>query len=168
MSPDLPRIIDPGKFADSGEQLEGRLPIRELGRVNELVAKPDGSVDFNLFFGRNDKGNVVITGDLAGDLTVICQRCLNPMPLHIESRIHVGVVDDPEQMAALADDLEPVITEDRKVSLLRLIEEELLLALPLAPAHELTECPGSSLLDTHTARKESPFAILKTLKKGKQ
>lgn len=161
-------MIDPGKFADSGERLEGRLPIRELVQLNDLVAKPDGTVSFSLLFGRNDRGNVVISGDLSGELTVICQRCLNPMPLQINSRIHVGVVDEPEQMAALPEDLEPVITEDRKVALVRLIEEELLLALPLAPVHDLPDCPGSGLLDTHTARKESPFAVLKDLKKGKQ
>lgn len=168
MSPDLPRIIDPGKFADSGEQLEGQLAVQELGRVNDLVAKPDGRINFSLLFGRNDRGNVVITGELAGELTVLCQRCLNPMPLRIESRIHVGVVDEPDQMAALPEDLEPVVTEERKVALVRLIEEEVLLALPLAPVHELAQCPGSGLLDTHTAKKESPFAVLKNLKKGKQ
>lgn len=168
MSADLPRIIDPGKFADSGERLEGQLQLQELDRIRELNLDGDAAVRFSLAFDRDEKGAVVITGELSGQLTVACQRCLNPMRLTLQSRINVGVVDDPKQMVALPEELEPVIAEEHKVSLLRLIEEELLLAMPLSPVHELSACPGAGLVGQHATKKENPFAVLKDLKSGKQ
>lgn len=168
MSADLPRIIDPGKFADAGECLQGRLQLHELDRVRELVLDRDTAVRFSLAFDRDEKGAVIVTGELSGQLTVTCQRCLNPMLLPLQSRVNVGVVNDPKQMAALPEELEPVIAEEHKLSLLRLIEEELLLAMPLSPVHELSDCPGAGLVGRHATKKDNPFAVLKDLKTGKQ
>lgn len=167
MSPDLPLIIEPAKLAVSGERLSGRLPFTQLDRISDLILNRDGSVSFDLVFSKDDMGIVTITGELSTDLTVICQRCLNEMPLKLQSPIHVGVIDDQQQVDSLPELLEPVLTEEHRISLPRLIEEELLLAMPLAPVHERSACPAAELVRELTVKKKNPFAVLQSLKTGK-
>lgn len=168
MSPDLSLIVDPAKLADSGESLEGQLQLQKLNRISDLILDREGIISFSLAFGRDDEGTVAITGELSTELAVLCQRCLGPMRLRVQSAINVGVVDDPGNLAALPDRLEPVVTEEHRISLQQLIEDELLLAMPLAPVHEQAVCPGAGLVDAHAVKKQSPFAVLKDMKTGKQ
>ncbi len=167
MSPDLPLIIEPAKLADSGERLSGQLRFTQLDRISDLILNRDGSVSFDLAFDKDDMGIVTITGELTADLTVLCQRCLNEMPLKLQSPIHVGVIDDQQQIDVLPEMLEPVVADEHRIPLIRLIEEELLLAMPLAPIHERSACPAADLVSELTVKKQNPFAVLKSLKTGK-
>ncbi len=167
MSPDLPLILEPAKLADSGERLSGQLQLTQLDRISDLILNRDGPVSFDLAFSKDDKGIVTITGELSADLTVLCQRCLNEMPLKLQSPIQVGVIDDQQQIDVLPEMLEPVVTEAHRISLARLIEEELLLAMPLAPVHDRSACPAAELVGEHAGKKQNPFAVLKSLKTGK-
>jgi uncharacterized protein len=57
-----------------------------------------------------------------------------------------------------------VIVGSRSLDILALVEDEALLALPLAPKHEV--CPDQSVQDlAGESKKESPFSVLKNLKK---
>jgi len=168
MSPEIPLIVEPASLAASGERLEGQLRMADLERVSDLVLNRDGTVKFDLTFMKDDHGMVNIIGKLSAQLTVRCQRCLNGMSLQVDSPIHVGVVDSPAQITELPDVLEPVVAEEHKISIIGLIEEELLLAMPLSPLHERDECPATRLIDKLAVKKASPFAVLKDLKTGKQ
>jgi uncharacterized protein len=167
MSPDLPLIIEPAKLADSGERLSGQLPLSQLDRISDLILNRDGEVCFELAFSKDDKGIVTITGELSADLTVLCQRCLNEMLLHLQSPIQVGVIEDQQQVDVLPELLEPVVAEEHRLSVSRFIEEELLLAMPLAPVHERSACPAAELVNEHAGKKQNPFAVLQKLKTGK-
>lgn len=167
MAPDLPLMIEPARLAVSGERLVGQVQLLDLGRISDLILNRDGTVNFSLSFNKDDKGIVQITGELSAPLTVICQRCLNEMLLQLQSPVSIGVIDNQQQIDELPATLEPVIAEEHKVSLLQLIEEELLLAMPLSPVHERSACPATQLLDELAGKKESPFAALKDLKTGK-
>ena len=168
MSPDLPLMIEPAKLADSGERLTGQLQLSDLDSISDLILNRDGIVKFSLLFSKDEKGIVIITGELSANLTVICQRCLNEMQLELHSPVNIGVIDDQQQLTILADALEPVIAEEHKIALPRLIAEELLLAMPLAPVHERSACPAAELVGEHALKKQNPFSILKSLKTGKQ
>ncbi len=167
MAPDLPLIIEPARLAVSGERLDGQVQLSELGRISDLILNRDGTVNFSLSFSRDDKGIVQITGELSVALPVLCQRCLNEMQLQLQSPVNIGVIDSQQRIDELPDTLEPVIAEQHKLALLQLIEEELLLAMPLSPVHERSACPATELLDELAGKKANPFAVLKDLKTGK-
>jgi len=167
MSPDLPLIIEPAKLAVSGERLTGQLQLRELDQISDLILNRDGTVNYSLAFSKDEKGVVTITGEISARLTVICQRCLNEMQLQLQGPVNIAVIDNQLQMDIVPDSLEPVIAEEHKLALPRLIAEELLLAMPLAPVHDRTVCPAAGLVGEHAVKKDNPFAVLKSLKTSK-
>ena len=167
MAPDLPLMIEPAKLAVSEKRLEGQVPLSKLGRISDLILERDGAVSYSLAFARDDMGIVQISGDLTAPLTVTCQRCLGIMQLQLRCQVNVGVIDDQQQIDELPETLEPVIAEERRISLLQLLEDELLLGMPLAPVHEPSDCPATKLLGELAVSKENPFAVLKDLKKAK-
>lgn len=168
MSTDLPSTIEPEKLAVSGERLAGTLGFDDMHRVKELILNPDGEVSFALCFDRDDKGFVRITGDIRSTLKVTCQRCLNEMEFHLANPVKIGVARDQDEMKLLPDFLEPYVSGERVIPLHRLIEDELLLGLPMSPLHEPEMCPAVNMTREHAPGRHSPFAVLKDLKSGKQ
>jgi uncharacterized protein len=168
MPPDLPLAIQPARLAASGECLTGRLGFTDMPRISELVRNHQGTVSYRLVFSRDDKGIINITGNLSAGLLVLCQRCLNEMELIIDNPVNIGLVGSQEEAKDLPDQLEPFITEGREISLVRLIEEELLLGLPLSPLHSPAVCPATQVLKEYTPVKTNPFAVLKNVKTGKK
>jgi uncharacterized protein len=119
-------------------------------------------------------------------VALVCQRCLGPLRLPLSSESRVGLVESMEQADRLPADAEPVWIEDRKVDLDEIVEEELLLALPLVPLHEpgAAECTATGVVDAREGDKvegatsmddddaapvvQTPFAELgELLKRGK-
>ena len=79
----------------------------------------------------------------------------------------IGIINDEDELEDLNEDLDPYQAEEGKISLLKLIEDEILLGLPLSPLHEEADCPATESFQEYTATKENPFAVLKTLKPNK-
>ena len=167
MSSDLPLTIEPEKLAASGERLAGTLGLEDMHRVRELILNPEGDVSFDLAFSRDDRGMTRITGKVSSRLKMTCQRCLNEMDYHLDNPVKVGLARDPEAVKLLPDFLEPFVTGERTISLLKLIEDELLLGLPMSPLHEPEDCPALNMTREHAPGRVSPFAVLKDLKSGK-
>lgn len=108
------------------------------------------------------------------DLPVGCQRCLGPVVVALEvDRWFRFVADEATAEAEDDDSEEDVLAMEPRPDLLGLVEDELLMAIPLVPMHE--ECPeplaatrGQAAADAHEASVEdrpNPFAALAHLKK---
>ena len=157
------QFIAPLKLAEKQERLTGSVPVSSLHRLRDILYNDKGSVNFDLQFGKDDRGQVIIRGKFNGTLNLTCQRCMQPMELSIGNRISlaVAVVDNGEPPA---EQYEPITLVDNQIALETLLEQEILLALPIAPVHDRSKCSGSYLVDKYKARNESPFAVLKNLK----
>jgi uncharacterized protein len=112
---------------------------------------------------------------LQADATVAatCQRCLQPVEIPLVVDRSFRFVND-EATAALLDEEaeEEVLAIDPQFDLAALIEDELLMEMPLVPRHEV--CPTEVKLeavdedfDAALAEKPKPFAALAKLKGGK-
>ncbi len=164
MSAHLPLIIEPEKYAQTGKHLTGSFTVSDLSALADLVQNRDGCVNYELLFSRDSKGWINATGTISAHLILQCQRCLEAMTLEVQNKLRLAIVNNQKEAEFLPDNLEPYLTEDKKISLNKLIEEELLLALPLSPLHEQEECPAINQVRAHGAKRESPFSILKNLK----
>lgn len=164
MSPDLPEYIEPARLADNAERLEGTLDIAGMDRLAALLEDRDTVIAFRLSFGRNEAGAIVISGDFSTDITLRCQRCLEALRLHLEKTIRVGGVRNKSEAETLPADLEPMQFEGNRIPLRELIEEEVLLGLPISPVHKPEECSATEMLEELKETKESPFAVLRDLK----
>lgn len=151
---------------------EGTLPIAGLSRLRELLAGTEGLVQFELDFGRDNLGTDYLDVRAQAQLTLICQRTLEPfvLPVVVESRL--GLIKLERDEAGLPPDCEALLVpEDGRLNPADVIEDELLLALPLVPIN-----PDSSLPDEVTGHEPeedsdgerqagNPFAVLRELKK---
>jgi uncharacterized protein len=167
MSLDLPQFIDPLRFAKAGRQLAGQFEIKAMGRLGALLFADNGKIFFKLEFGR-DKGNEVffITGQIESDLIIVCQRCLEGLELHINSSLKLGIVSSKNEAELLPSEYEPLLLMDNSVSLLELVEDEILLALPIAASHDIEKCSVTNQLEEHLIiEKNKLFVELEKLKK---
>ena len=165
MLPDLPQTIEPLRLAKAGKKIAGRYALNDMQRLGGLLRDRIGHVLFMLEFTRDEEQKLYcIIGKIETKLHVVCQRCLGSMELQINSLVNLSIVSGQTDISNLPDKYEPLILDDDSISLLELIEDELLLAVPMSPTHELNRCPAAKILDEmHDAVPNRPFAILKKL-----
>ena len=103
-------------------------------------------------------------------LPLTCQRCLGPVEMAVGFKRDFRFVAS-EELAAIEDEEseEDVLVLSRNFNLAELVEDELLMALPVAPKHDV--CPESVKLSVADAdfshepeEKPNPFAVLQRLK----
>ncbi len=174
-----PRRLDVERFASDGGRLQGRWPLSGMHRLSALchadqAAAAAESVDWAATGERRRQGaaesHAWLKLELGSRVKLTCQRCLEAVdtPLGVERWFHF--VAGEEQAAALdAESEEDVLASTRSLDLLQLAEDELLLALPLVPRHEV--CPQPLLPaavdgpdDAEPA--PNPFAALAALKRS--
>ena len=141
----LPRYVNARKFAYSGVQMTASLAISELDRLSESLADNEGEVVLKLAFTTDYQYNCRITGNAKSELSLICQRCLAPFVLPIECQLKLMMVGTEQQAENLPASWEPCFINGEQINLYQLIEDELLLALPLVARHQ-NNCVSSDVL----------------------
>ena len=181
MSQRLPDLIEPDRMAETGRILQGTLAIKKMKRLRPLLLDDTGDVGVELSFSVDASGQSNVTGKVATDLKIQCQRCMQAMNLHIEEHVSLAIVHSSQQANDLPSHYEPLLVDEESVSLQELVEDELLLALPSVPLHEPDECSAkvaSTDAATNTSKdlkktdgidqqedseRKNPFEILKQL-----
>lgn len=172
MSTPLPERLDPQQMADAGGELAGPIEAARLARLRGAVLDFD-EVTARLVFRRDPGGRCLVEGTAATRARMRCQRCLEPVELPLEAAFRLALIRDGEQEERLPEDLEPLQLERRLLDPAELVEDELLLALPVVARHErIEDCgPRARYLEEQpeeppqTDKRENPFAALGQLKK---
>jgi len=151
---------------------QGALPIAGLQRLAEVLAGTDGVAQYELDFGRDEFGTSYLDVRVQAPLELICQRTLEPFILPVTVDARLGLIRSEREESALPPGSEPLlVAEDGKLSLADVIEDELLLALPLVPINPDSSLPDE-VVDPGTeasateGRTDNPFAVLRELKKN--
>ena len=166
----LPTQIDPRKLAAQGMELEGIVVADQLLRLAQAVERIVSPLQAKVAFFIDEGNCKVARGELQVDADVPCQRCLDTVRITVSTVFEVQVVWSEEQMANVSADREAWLVSDRHASLLELLEDEILLALPLVSYHGAGECTGDTLYDNEASPIEeevvdNPFSVLQQLKK---
>lgn len=170
MSGGWPSSIDPVQLAEKGAYLTGELPLTAMPRLLQACPRSSGSVNIDLRFERNQPNGLrFMYGTVHAIVRTTCQRCLQDMALevHTEPRL---ILLRPDEREDLERDGETLVV-GRPVLLSALVEDELLLALPMTPMHEAPACPGKGKADKpatgrRPTRRPSPFSVLSRLKRN--
>lgn len=163
-------IIEPRALATQGRVLEGSVKLATLKRVLPLVRSDAGDVDYTLRFDIDEGGIPCVKGEVRATLMLQCQRCMEDMEYPVKAKVSLGIVPSREAAEQLPGKYEPLLESGDEISVTSIIEDELILALPLVAMHELEECPQAQAVaaqgeeDKSAPRRESPFAILAQLK----
>lgn len=157
-------FIDSLYFARQGKELRGEIPVAEMSRLQDLLAAPEGVVSFVLrgMVGKDSRPLLELT--LEGTCQLRCQRCMQGMDYPIKAVSHLRPVtgDALEDQSLAEEDDTDLISAQTHLDVLELIEEEILLGLPVAPKHEFGTCSPAIEPTDHSTRK--PFAVLGKMK----
>lgn len=156
-----PTEIDSLQFARNGEQRSGILSVAALARLSDVVAERTGSVAYRLNGSVNASGKSELKVEVRARLMLVCQRCLEPFEVALERCTCFALVTRESDLRDPADegeDVETVLaTEIDDVA--DLVEQELVLALPLSPMHPDAQCSAFKP-NAAEGRQASPFAAL--------
>jgi uncharacterized protein len=154
-----PAAIDGLAFARGATVLKGQLGLESLPRLAESGCT-GAVVDFVLEGEINERGKPGLRLVVDGSVRLECQRCLDglDLPLHLEAQLELAASD--AEIAAADDDVERVLA-GREMSVAALVEDEVLLALPMVPKHE--QCSARAGLGAKT--QASAFQALAALRK---
>ena len=138
--------------------------------MREYRESLDQPVRVRLAFGRDEDGRRRVQGRVETSLVLVCQRCLEPVQQEVAADVDLMVVWSEEQAKALPADLDPLLVTEERMTLAELVEEELLLAMPLVALHD--QCPDPPPQsagdpgdqDDNQSDPDNPFAVLARLK----
>ncbi|HZY16449.1 MAG TPA: YceD family protein [Ramlibacter sp.] len=175
-----PHRLDVRSFAEEGAILQASDPLRVYPRLvaETEYADLDSPVRWQargeLLNPRHVHPQVWLHLDAEATLPLVCQRCLLPVEVPLAVDRSFRFVAD-EATAAAEDDAaeEDLLALSRSFDLVELVEDELLMEVPVAPRH--ASCPAPVQLsatdpgfEAASAKRENPFAVLGRLKTGKQ
>ncbi len=149
-------------------RFDGQAPLSEMTRLQGLLADTEGQCCYALEFDRDSVLQVAYV-DLTIDteLPLICQRTMQRFLLPVSIKQRLGLIRNEDEESALPEEYEALLVpEDGNLRPLDLVEDELVLAVPvvaLAPGSEAVERDFSATEDELS--KASPFAALAALKK---
>ncbi|TDJ17606.1 MAG: hypothetical protein E2O65_07715 [Gammaproteobacteria bacterium] len=183
MSKALPEQLYPLRLARHGESLAASVATEQMPRLAEMLLERAGRADFELHFGHDDGGQACVLGRIEAKLTVLCQRCLEPMDITVERQVRLALVADDAEAAQADAGYDPLLVADRPISLADLLEDELILAMPNFSRHPRGQCqmpPGADDVDgadqsgarhndalAGESGEDNPFSALESLKSPK-
>ncbi len=177
-----PLLIDNVAFAKRGERLAGSLTLADCPRLAELLASQADNSSASFTGNSDSQGGDIINFTINGEtnaagqhflhlsldamLNAYCQRCLEQMPLNLNLSFDylIGEIDaDDSDVAYVEEEDEYDLQEpSQAMDLLRLVEDEIIMALPIAPTHD-GDCAKGTM---QSGEKPNPFAVLKGLIKS--
>ena len=162
-----PATIDSLEFARSAQRLSGRLAVAGLVRLEDLLFDDEGSLEYELSGSQDERNRPMLEIRIAGELHLQCQRCLGRLeyPLRVANTLLV-LTRDPQPAEDLDDPEAPeAIESSPELDVAALVEDEVLLSLPLSPRHPEGTCASrNAQLDDENVRAESAFGKLAALK----
>ncbi|HHH47489.1 MAG TPA: metal-binding protein [Gammaproteobacteria bacterium] len=171
MSDHLGETIEPLSLAEKGRTLSGQLPLRGLDRLCQSLQDEKGVVDVSLHFDKDEVGQPRVMGRLAAVLQLQCQRCMQVMEMPVSVDVRLGIVRTQKQAESLPGNYDPLLVSEQPMTAADIVEDELILALPLVALHEMKSCPAAEALaerdeqDEVVPQRKNPFAVLAELKK---
>ena len=169
MSNPVPSYVDPYAFAERGNKIEGQVPVTEMARLVPLLSRPDGVCQVELQFGKDLQGIATITGTIHAELVLVCQRCMEAMPYNLDIKVSLGLVNSEAEAERLPKIYDPLEIETDKLFVHDLVEDEIILALPVVSVHTPDQCGVELTRETDepgtAPKRDNPFAVLAGLKK---
>lgn len=163
----LPTKIDPIRFAEHAIRLQGVLLLKDMPRLSSSLSSHEGVVNVVFQFGVDEQGIRFLRGEFATQLTLQCQRCTKPFAYNIADEFLSGIVSTDAEAEKLPKGYDPLIVKDGILSLQTIIEDELIIGLPIVPVHPADDCPIKMpyVLDVEAeADKNNPFKVIELLR----
>ena len=171
----LPIRFDPQSFADQATELNGLVAAKAMRRLQESVLSIEPMVTTNLMFSRGVYGYPFVQGEARVKVNMKCERCLDEVGFTLKPSISVLIKPESDSLPEDHENFEDISDiheyDGKYLTLSDLIEEELLLILPLVPKHEDISLCNQDMVawlasneeqkENSAEKADNPFAILK-------
>ncbi len=145
----LPQRINLPQLADLGRQMAGRVKAEALPRLAQLAYEGRiGDAFATLDFGVDIQGWRYVRGKVTCPVSLQCQRCLGALENVIASTFALSPARTDVNEKAFPKHYDMIELDGLQVSLTAIIEDELLLSLPMVPMHAENVCPAANGKDT--------------------
>ena len=176
MSREYPDWISPGRAAEGKRVFGGTIPFSRMKRLSRELVDAKGEASFSASFSIDLENNVIIDLRVQAALPLVCQASLEVYDEMVNRRSKLAVIDDEYEQDDVPEIYEPVLTENGRLAIASLVEDELLLALPQVPRkpglQKIEYSTGGLPVEEESRRsgeKKNPFAALQDmLKQDKQ
>ena len=152
-------VIDGFDFAESGKVLRGVWAVRDFPRLCDLLQTDTGEMAYVVSGDRDEQRRPALRIELRGVLGLSCQRCLQPLEHRVTLDTLLTLARSQSEVDAdpVDSSIERVIG-GRDMAVRELLEDELVLAVPLAPRHAACEAE-----QVDASERSLPFAKLRGL-----
>lgn len=161
----IPATVNASVAVAKAARYEGELPVKILLRLAELVGASSGPLKVVLEAGR-EAGYPGLHGEISGELDLICQRCEKSFRWTLDVEVNLRLVSSEAEEHDLLRDCDPYCVRDDTLPLREMVEEEVLLALPMLARCESCEnkvqAEPLKARQKEEPRRENPFAALKS------
>lgn len=154
------RYLDAWELARTGSVWEVEYTSTHFPRLRDIAVSEVPRVSARLRF-ELWSGHAAAEGHMTGSVELVCQRCLKPMRYSFDESFELVLVEVGEEELGVPESREVVVLEAGRLDAQWLIEEQLLLALPLIPRHEdEAECKARASVASEESAKvrEEPDA----------
>lgn len=166
----VPETLDAWRQVTARRVFEGRVPLASMVRLASLLERAEGDVVFSLEFDRDSFGVAFVHVKADAALPLACQRTLERFFLPVTVDQRMGLIRDESEESGLLPEYEALLVDPSgELETLALVEDELILAIPVIPV-----APGSEAVEKEWAgageaaaatEKPNPFAALAALRK---
>lgn len=136
----LNTIIDPIRLAKQGVHLNGEISLKQFSRLRAICEQKDQPVRVDLAFGVDKTLIMYVRGHITLTVDLICQRCNEAMTQKINTVFSLSPVLSEAVAKQLPIRYEPLMVIDGVISVYDMIEDEILLTLPMVSKHGEGEC----------------------------
>jgi len=160
----LPLKVDPFRFADNSLSLSGMLLIKDMPRLRPSLGSDEGEVIVDLMFGVDEESKRHVKGHMQACVTLQCQRCLESFKYEIIGDFMLGIVQTQKEADRLPERYDPLLVPDFSLILSEMIEDELIVSLPIVPMHRINDCQAKQSLESCPSERENPFKVIESLR----
>ena len=164
----LPEAVNYRKLAADSGVLAGTIALEKFTRFTELLASVEGVVQVKLEFRKGKKRSIRVVGRATAELTLVCQNCLAELKYELEAKFQHFIVENEQMLLDLAENEDAIVCDEDKISLAAIIEDELIISVPMVSRHPDGACEPLSGHQNDESPAEPkthrPFAGLAELK----
>jgi len=133
MKDGIPQRVKASASVTRGSAWNSAIPIARLPRLAAALTGSPGELQVQLQAVRDATGAAMLKGRIEGELGLVCQNCMKPFAWPLQIGLDLRLVGSEAEEKRLLHECEPLLVEDDTLPLHTLVEEEALLALPIAP-----------------------------------
>jgi len=159
-------VIDALDFVRNAGAHHGKITPAELERLQDYLTNNHGGLEYTVSGVLDGDGNPVLQIVVKGMINLQCQRCLTGLAHALDLKADIFLARDESELSRFDEDesVDGVLAAP-EMDVLALIEDEIILSLPISARHPEGECSIGKPAGEDAAGREHPFAALATLKK---